>query len=243
MTQAERKAVWDKLVHSGWVPTKHYRDYNQVELESLWLNRQAAPVRAEQEEERPEGAPTTNDILFEADYEALREQKPDTVPGLRTNTHADERPLRIDETGKVWFKDEILKASYPKERGKRVIDYVDPGVKTVHVRDQNQSIVESFEMPGDQKRISQARISLPAYQIGLYRDPALLGEFFKIHVYNDKTGFDLFDVEKYFGGKHQIPSVCKRTYVDTVLCYDIDSVLQAIQDEYREKLKNGELTA
>ncbi|AYD86186.1 hypothetical protein SEA_BURRO_43 [Microbacterium phage Burro] len=240
MTQAERKAVWDKLLTSGWVPEKHYRDYSQSQLESLWLQRQGGSTAPT---ERPEGAPDPSEIRFQADVDFLRETPRDTVPGLRLNTHGDEKPLRIDDDGKVWYRDEITKASYPKERGKRIIEYVDPGVKTQVIRDSNGSIVESFEMPGDQHRVSQAKISLPAYQIGLYRDPAVLGEFFKIHVYNEKRGFDIFDVEKYFGGRHQIPQTCKRDYVDTVLVYTIDSVIQAIQDDYREKLKNGELSA
>lgn len=264
MTQAERKELWDELKTRGFQPTKHYRDYSVGELRSQLASersyaaqqevRQAPapepeddfPVPTFQVPEttaQPQPSAPAPDPRFEQTVQALRDQPADTVPGLRLNTHGEEKPLRIDADGKIWYKDEITKASYPKERGKRVIEYVDPGVKTQIIRDSNGSIVESFEMPGDQHRISQARISLPAYQIGLYRDPALLGEFFKIHVYQDRRGFDLFDVERYFGGKHQIPQTCKRTYVDTVLCYDIDSVLQAIQDEYREKLKNGELTA
>lgn len=242
MTQAERKAAWDRLIELGWVPNKHYRDYSQADLE-LRLQQMSAAGITPESVERPDGAPDPSEIRFQADVDHLRETPPDTVPGLRLNTHGDEKPLRIDDDGKVWYRDEITKASYPKERGKRIIEYVDPGVKTQVIRDSNGSIVESFEMPGDQHRVSQAKISLPAYQVGLYRDPALLGEFFRIHVYQERRGFDLFDVEKYFGGKHQIPSVCKRIYVDTVLCYDIDSVIQAIQDEYREKLKNGELSA
>ncbi|QIN93926.1 hypothetical protein HWD16_gp43 [Microbacterium phage Arete] len=237
MTQAERKAAWDRLIELGWVPNKHYRDYNQADLE-LRLQQMSAAGITPESVERPDGAPDPSEIRFQADVDHLRETPPDTVPGLRLNTHGDEKPLRIDDDGKVWYRDEITKASYPKERGKRVIEYIDPGVRTQVIRDSNGSIVESFEMPGDQHRVSQAKISLPAYQVGLYRDPALLGEFFRIHVYQERRGFDLFDVEKYFGGKHQIPSVCKRIYVDTVLCYDIDSVIQAIQDEYRENLKN-----
>ena len=236
MTQAERKAVWDRLVNSGWAPAKHYREYTQADLEYELRKREISGAAPQPQSE--ETGPAPEDFRFQADVDALRETPADTVPGLRLNTHGDEKPLRIDEDGKVWYKDEITKASYPKERGKRVIEYIDPGVKTQVVRDSNGSIVESFEMPGDQHRISQAKISLPAYQIGLYRDPTLLGEFFKIHVYQENRGFDPFDVEKFFGGRHQIPATCKRKYVDTVLCYDIDSVLQAIQDEYRENLKN-----
>ena len=248
MTQLERKALWDQLKEAGFTFTKHYRDYSVPELINA-LN----TLRAEQAQQRAARARTVadnpedevslsqDDIYFQADLDALREVPADTVPGIRLNTHGEEKPLRIDADGKIWYKDEIGKPATPTERGKRILDYVDPGVKTVHVRDSNGSIVESFEMPGEQKRIAQAKVSLPAYQTGLYRDPALLGEFFKIHTYRGKQVFDLFDVQRYFGGPRAVPQVCKRDYTDTVLGYDIESVLQAIQDEYREKLKNGEL--
>ena len=248
MTQIERKALWDQLKEAGFTFTKHYRDYSVSEL----IN-ELDTLRAEQARQRTARARTVadnpeeelqlsqEDIFFQADLDALRETPADTVPGIRLNTHGDDKPVRIDPDGKVWYRDEVGKPATPVERGKRILDYIDPGVKTVHVRDGNGSVVESFEMPGDQKRIAQAKVSLPAYQTGLYRDPALLGEYFKIHTYRGKGVFDLFDVQKYFGGPRMVPQVCKRDYTDTVLGYDIESVLQAIQDEYREKLKNGEL--
>jgi hypothetical protein len=236
MTQQERKGLWDALLAEGWSPTKHYREHSVQELQD-----QLVAVRAAKAQTKTETSDDSAAYRIEAEIDALREVQPDTVPGLRLNTHGEDKPLRIDADGKIWYKDEIGKPATPVERGKRILDYVDPGVKTVHVRDSNGSVVESFEMPGDQKRIAQAKVSLPAYQTGLYRDPALLGEFFRIHVYRGKQVFDLFDVQKYFGGPRAVPATCKRDYTDTVLGYDIESVLQAIQDEYREKLKNGEL--
>ena len=59
--------------------------------------------------------------------------------------------------------------------------------------------------------------------------------------YNGAAGFDFFDVEKYWGGPRMVPQTCKRIYVSTTLCYDIDSVIQAINDEYREKVLRGEI--
>lgn len=236
MTQQERKGLWDALLAEGWSPTKHYREHSVQELQD-----QLVAVRAAKAQTKTETSDDSAAYRIEAEIDALREVPADTVPGIRLNTHGEEKPLRIDADGKIWYKDEIGKPATPTERGKRILDYVDPGVKTVHVRDSNGSIVESFEMPGEQKRIAQAKVSLPAYQTGLYRDPALLGEFFKIHTYRGKQVFDLFDVQRYFGGPRAVPQVCKRDYTDTVLGYDIESVLQAIQDEYREKLKNGEL--
>lgn len=236
MTQTERKALWDELIAEGWAPLKHYREYSVSELIALLDSMRKARTASK-------GDPIADGIEYrmQADLDSLRETPADTVPGLRTNTHGDDKPLRIDADGKIWYRDFIPKPGYAKERGKRHLTYSDPGVKTVHVRDANGSIVESFEMPGDQRRESRATIALPAYQIGLYRDPALLGEFFKIHVYNEARVFDIFDVERYFGGKHMIPRTCKRAYADTMLGYEIDSVLQAIEDEYRDKVLKGEI--
>jgi hypothetical protein len=244
VTQENRKALWDELKEGGFTFTKHYRDYSEAELhDNVEQLRARNLARARTAAEDPESELTQAEIHFQADLDALLTTPADTVPGLRTNTHGDEKPLRIDETGKIWYRDYIPKPGYAKERGKRHITYTDPGVKTVHVRDANDSIVESFEMPGDSKRESRATIALPAYQIGCYRDPAVLGEFFKIHVYGDKQVFDLFDVQRYFGCPRQVPPVVKRDYADTMLGYDIDSVLQAINDEYREKVLRGEIKA
>jgi hypothetical protein len=236
MTQEERKGLWDQLLAEGWSPTKHYRDHSVQELR----DNLAAVRRSKVTHNDPVSDGT--EFRMQAELDALRETPADTVPGMRTNTHlASEKPIRIDDDGKIWYQDEIRKPGMAKERGKRHLTYTDPGVKTVHVRDANGSIVESFEMPGDDKKESRATIALPAYQIGLYRDPAVLGEFFKIHVYNEQRVFDIFDVERYFGGRHMIPATCKRAYADTALGYDIDSVIQAIQDEYREKVLKGEI--
>ena len=137
--------------------------------------------------------------------------------------------------------DEVRKPGYPKPRGRIVREYIDSGVKTVEIKDQNGSVVERYEMPGEERTRSQVKITAPSYQVGVYRDPAVLGEFFKIHTYNGAAGFDFFDVEKYWGGPRMVPQTCKRIYVSTTLCYDIDSVIQAINDEYREKVLRGEI--
>jgi hypothetical protein len=232
VTQAERKALWDELLAEGWQPSKHYREHSVQELQdNLSQIRQERATKAQ---------PTPDDFVRQAELDALLETPADTIAGIRTST-PDEKPIRIDETGKIWYRDYIPKPGYAKERGKRVLEFIDPGVRTAHVKDGNGSIVESFEVPGNAQRPGRATIALPSYQIGLYRDPALLGEFFKIHVYGDKRVFDFFDVEKYFGGRHQIPKTCKRDYADTMLGFDIDSVIEAIDNEYRDKVLKKEI--
>src|SRR5690606_38416308 len=105
---------------------------------------------------------------------------PDTVAGLRTNTHGPDDPIRVDENGLIWYQDEVRKAAFPKPRGRRVLKYNDPGVKTVTVR--NGEYLETFEMPGEGVgRPSEARITLPSYQVGIYKDPKLP---FKIVTYD-----------------------------------------------------------
>jgi len=237
VTQATRKALWDELRDTGYVFTKHYRDYSEQELADLVAERRR-PVQAPQTEQAPDQAR----IHLEAEIEQLRATPPETQAGKSMNRHEGfTKPIRIDEAGRLWYQDEIRKPDYAKPRERRVLRYIDPGVKTVVRKDQNGSIVESFEVPGDEQREAEAKIMLPSYQIGCYRDPALLGEFFKIHVYNNKEVFDLFDVQAYFGGPRAVPASVKRDYADTVLGYDIQSVIQAIDDIYRQKLKDGEI--
>ena len=89
-------------------------------------------------------------------------------------------------------------------------------------------------MPGDQHTKMQVKITLPSYQVGVYREtPA---SPFKIHVYNGDRGYDLFDVEAFYGGPDTVPADVKRKYVSNVLCYDIRTVNRAIEAEYRERV-------
>ena len=232
MTQQERKALWDELLALGWQPEKHYREHNVEELKStLMYYRQTPAPTADR--------PLDQGILDQARFDQLREAEPDTVAGIRRSD--GEEIIRIDPDGKQWIMDEVTKPGYPKPRGRIVRDYVDSGFKTVEIKDGNGSVVERYEMPGEAQTRSQVKITAPSYQVGIYRDPAVLGEFFKIHTYNGAQGFDFFDVEKYWGGRRLIPATCKRIYVSTTLCFDIESVIQAINDEYREKVLRGEI--
>ena len=232
MTQQERKTLWDELLGLGWRPTKHYREHSVDELKATLKGLRQLPPP-------PPDQPVSDGILEQARYDQLREAEPEEIAGIRRSD--GEEVIRIDADGKQWIMDEVRKPGYPKPRGRIVREYIDSGVKTVEIKDQNGSVVERYEMPGEERTRSQVKITAPSYQVGVYRDPAVLGEFFKIHTYNGAAGFDFFDVEKYWGGPRMVPQTCKRIYVSTTLCYDIDSVIQAINDEYREKVLRGEI--
>lgn len=158
-------------------------------------------------------------------------RNPNEMPGQRLNTNAGMQPIRTDpDTGFVWFQEEVLKPGYPKPRGRRVLKYMDAGTKTETIQD--GKYVETFEVAGEgQARPSEAKITLPSYQVGIYKDPRLP---FKVHIYNNNRGFDLQEVEDYYGGRDLVPADVKRIYVENVLCYDIRTVVQSIQREYRQ---------
>lgn len=233
MSQTEKKALWDELKDAGVTFQKHYRDYTTAELETA-----VDHLRERQEELRARSGPAET-ISFPKELsgtpEHVRNTHPplrserDEVAGLRLNTQSEEEPIRVDEQGLVWYQDEVRKPSMPKPRGRRVLRYVDPGVRTGQV--QNGEFNETFEMPGSESRQAEARITLPSYQVGIYRDPRFP---FKIHVYNESRGFDLFEVQDFYGGAELVPAAIKRIYVSSTLCYDIRTTIREIEAEARE---------
>jgi hypothetical protein len=155
---------------------------------------------------------------------------PDEMPGQRLNTQPEDEPIRIDEFGRAWFQEEVRKPSYPKPRGRRVLKYMERGVKVDTV--QNGEYVETFEVAGTgAPHPAEVKITLPSYQVGIYRDPRFP---FKIHCYNDREGFNFFEVAEFYGGVELVPEACKRVYVENDLCWDIRSVVRAIQNEHRQ---------
>ena len=155
---------------------------------------------------------------------------PNEMPGQRLNTKPEDEPIRIDEQGRLWYQEEVRKPAYPKPRGRRVLKYMDTGVKTETV--QNGEYVETFEVAGiGEARPAEVKITLPSYQVGIYKDPRFP---FKIHCYGDREGFDFFEINDYYGGAELVPDAVKRVYIENELCYDIRSVIRAIENEYRQ---------
>ena len=221
MTQTRKKELWDALKNEGVVFDLHYREYTIAQLQKMYNDRlrESQPV---------------DDRIREAMRPALANSVPerDVMAGLRLNTHANDQPLRTDADGTIWYQDEVRKPAIPKPRGRRVLKYTDTGVET-RTFTNGRGVTETFEMPGTEARQSEARITLPSYQVGIFRDPRYP---FKIHEYNDQRGFDLFEVEDFYGGPELVPSDVKRIYVSNTLCYDIRTVVRAIQSEYRDSV-------
>lgn len=176
MTQQEKKALWDELTNAGVKPHKHYREYTTDELKVgvQQLHEKLAALAPSPEPEiagDPFSFPDDDELLAHQTTRANQHREPDQHAGLRTNLPEDEA-IRIDEFGVTWYQDEVRKPGFAQPRGRRKVTYEDPGVRKVELKDANGSMVESFEMPGDQKRIEEARVTLPSYQVGIYKSPA-----------------------------------------------------------------------
>jgi hypothetical protein len=164
------------------------------------------------------------------------------MAGERMNTRAEGDAIRRDpDTGYVWFQEEVTKPAYPKPRGRRVLDYIETGTKQVEIPDGDDGrFTETFEVADDRGvgRTAQVKVTLPSFQVGCYKDPRFP---FKIHVYNNNQGFDMLEVEQFYGGRELVPEEVKRKYVENVLCYDIRTVVRAIQTEHRTLQLQGHI--
>jgi len=257
MSQQEKAAYFRALRDSGVKFDKHYREYNTAELKAAYEKLTGSSDLPVEPDPVPTGPTTPGEDAPPADmFEQMERQRqallgdlpaepepprpapqlpvtaadPAELPGQRQNSKAADEPIRVDENGLIWFQEEVLKPAYPKPRGRRVLDYMESGAKVETVK--NGDYVESFEVAGDEhKRPAQVKITLPSYQVGIYKDPRFP---FKIHTYNGNRGFDLFEVQNYYGGSELVPAECKRVYIENDLCYDIRSVVRAIQTEFRQ---------
>ena len=220
MSQGDKSQLWNELKAAGVKFEHHYREYSTEELQAAvdWLREDPGYVPPQEREPEP-----------------ARIQVPQVHTKVATQHAAedaykegyDETPLRTDPDGKVWYRDEVLKPAFPKPRARRRITYVDPGSKTQTV--QNGKYVETVEVAGDEKQTREVKITMPSYQVGIYKDPRLP---FRVHIYNGNRGFDLFEVRKYYGGADLVPREIKTLYVGNDLCYDIVSTRRAIEQEF-----------
>jgi len=151
--------------------------------------------------------------------------------GLNFNSHTMDDPVRVDSRGFIWYQDEVMKPAIPKPRARRVVNYKDPGVKTVEKYYADGRLDESYEVAGDQARDMQVKTTLPSWQVGIYKDPRLP---FRVHIYNDVRGFEWFDVLRQYGGMDHVPSTIKHLYVGNDLCFDITSTRETMERELRD---------
>lgn len=234
--RARRGALYKELRRRGWKPERHYRDYtNDQLLETLRQMGGEEPPEQSYAAATPVEEPPPSPATGVPQPPRAASPDPGELPGQRLNTKTDDDVIRVDDQGRAWLQEEVKKPAYPKPRGRRVLTYRDTGVAKQTV--QNGDYTETFEISGDRpERPSEVKITLPSYQVGIYKDPRFP---FKIHTYDGREGFNLFEVEDYFGGAELVPRTCKRIYIENDLCYDIRSVVQTIDAMYRELVLTG----
>jgi hypothetical protein len=236
---------------------KHFRDYTEAELTQLLIDanvdigKSLKPEKATLAAEAADPVAIPQPTLPPTPPVAIpqptlpptppvpvaRAADPNEMPGQRLNTQAKDEVIRVDENGRQWLQEEVRKPAYPKPRGRRVLKYIDTGVEKQAA--QNGEYVETFEVAGNRAGVpAEVKITLPSYQVGIYKDPRLP---FKVHCYNGNEGFDMADVENYYGGVELVPEKVKRIYIENDLCYDIRSVVRAISDEHRHLQLTGKI--
>lgn len=255
MSQQYKSILYKQLQASEAPITKHYREWSVDDLKATLTEQgivpapeaQEAPSQASSsaEEETPpasyfgyeEPAPAPATKLEETTVVMSSEPDPNELPGQRLNTNSLDDVIRIDEQGRRWHQEEVKKPAYPKPRGRRVLKYMETGVRTETV--QAGEYVETFEVAGNEaSRPAEVKITLPSYQVGIYTDPRFP---FKIHCYDGREGFDFAEVQAYYGGSALVPDSCKRIYIENDLCYDIRSVVRTIQAEHRHLQLTGKI--
>jgi hypothetical protein len=268
MSQSEKAQLYNELKAAGVQFDKHYREYNTQELGEAVARLRASRPDAGSPPPEPEFDAAATAAAFEQMAQTasappepqpvasaqpaapsiprtapqapapLAHRNPNEMAGERQNSLDEMEPIRVDPvTGFVWYQEEVLKPAFPKPRGRRVMKYLDTGTKQETVK--NGDYIETFEVSGDlPSRPAEVKITLPSYQVGIYRDRRFP---FRIHTYNGRQGFDLFEVQKYYGGAELVPQEIKRVYVENVLCYDIRTVIRAIQTEHRQLQLQGKV--
>lgn len=238
MSQTEKAFYFQQLKAAGVTFDKHYREYTTEGLKEAYeklegVELQTPPVPEPKPAPEPRPTPPPADVPPAAADRApvpRRSADPGEMPSQRLNSKPEEEPIRVDENGLIWYQEEVLKPAFPKPRGRRVLKYLETGTTTESV--QNGDYVETFEVAGrGTGRPAEVKITLPSYQVGIYKDPRFP---FRIHTYNGTRGFDFFEVQNYYGGSELVPAEIKRIYVENVLCYDIRTVVRAIQSEFRQ---------
>jgi hypothetical protein len=241
---SQKSELYRRLKDSGKALSTTYAQYTVDQLQAE-LAYHGLPMETTEEPpkfEIPDSEPDVTKSYVEGNAEPPappspqpRAADPAEMPGQRLNTKAQDEPIRVDESGRVWYQEEVQKPAYPKPRGRRVLKYMETGVEVQTV--QNGEYVETFEVAGvGSPRPAEVKITLPSYQVGIYKDPRFP---FRIHCYNGREGFDLFEVQDYYGGAELVPEECKRIYIENDLCYDIRSVIKAIRAEHRHLQLTG----
>ncbi|QNN98095.1 hypothetical protein SEA_FEDE_47 [Microbacterium phage Fede] len=189
----------------------------------------ATPVEAPPVSEWGRYAPQTLARLLGVPFSDV----PSRRAGLTFNSHGPDDVLRVDSSGKVWYRDEVPKPAIPLPRMRRKVKYVETGSKKVERRLADGHLDESFEVAGDGHEEREIRVTLPSSQVGIYYDARLP---FRIHVYNGRRGFDYMDVLRFYKGLDLVPVELTETmiYVGDDLVFDINKTRMVMERELRD---------
>ena len=235
MSQTERAALYNELKEAGFEPTKHYREYAIDELRKLHRDMVTTPM------------PAGVDNVMNKMSEAIRAEHPEREPSVPISNEADpnematmrrgkeDEPIRIDEQGRIWFQEEILKSATARPCAYRVFRELGTGTKEVTVED-GQGYTETFEVPSGERKPLEVKVGVPTWQVGIYKDPRLP---IKVITYRNAHGYDREEVEAFFGGADLLPENVVDIYVGNLMCYDIRSVNTAIQREFNLLQRKG----
>lgn len=249
MSQTEKAKYYKALQDRGVNFDKHYREYNTDELRQAYVTLTGDQSPLGVAEEPLDDEPSTIEDLPPSSFFGLDKAAADVAPppaapavptemaGVRQNTTGIDEVLRVDDQGRQWFQEEILKPASPRPRARRVLTYLETGVQEKQVK--VGEYIETFEVAGEGPgRTAEVKITLPSYQVGIFKDPRFP---FRVHTYNGRQGFDLNDVQDYYNGAELVPQEVKRIYVENVLCYDIRTTVRAIESEYRQMQLLGKI--
>lgn len=258
MSQSDKSALYKALQGAGVEFTKHYREYKTDDLQAKFdelvaagvISNGAPPAEQPQPVIPTAGEPIDDEAAAffgytapdapreeQPTYSGVTERDPNTFAGEHQNSKPLDEPIRTDEKGRIWLQEEVMKPATPRPRGRRVLDYTDTGTETQSVTLEDGT-VETFEVSGRGTTRSQVKITLPSYQIGIYKDPRFP---FKVYTYGGVNGFDFFEVHEFYGGPELVPADIKRMYVANVLCYDIRTTVRAIEAEARQLALQGRI--
>lgn len=256
MSNTTKSSYYQGLKSLGYEFEHHYRKYTTEQLQAKYLELTGG------EDLPSETASATEEILVAGeeagpDYSQLLDDMRDfseaepakaasipqrEEPALLDTAIAGSNALRelqvieVDAQGREWLQREIRKPASPRPRGRRVLKYQDPGVVRKTVDDGQYT--EEVELPGEGRVNSEVRVTLPSFQVGIFRHRKFP---FNIITYAGNEGFDFFQVNEFFGGAEMVPNSVKRKYVEHVLCYDIRLTIQAIRNEHRQLQLTGTL--
>ena len=227
MSQSEKSELYQELKAADVQFDRHYREYSTEDFQAMVARLHEQP--GYQKPSIPDSPPEPDRLT-----PPIAARPEGALPAEHAYRLDEDTPLRTDEQGRTWFREEVRKPATPAPRARRVLKYIDPGTTTKTIV--NGRYIETFEEAGNQVTQGEVRITMPSYQVGIYRD---LRFPFRIHTYNGNQGFDYAEVNQYYGGSDMVPPSVKRTYVGNDLVYDIRSVVRTIEAEARELQLKG----